>query len=363
MICIRGLEIITPLETLRDDIVIYDNIISRVGSSGICKEEIRVPNSKYAIPGLIDIHTHGIGGVLVNEIATVEDYERMKSFYYSHGVTTFIPSTISDSIDRLIKVSKILHEAKSPGIHLEGPFLNPKRRGAHKFLSDRYNNRILEISKLFKIKRITIAPEILKDNEIEELAENFEVSLGHTDADATITREAIGLGATSITHLFNAMREFHHRDPGIIGVSLTTPIYVEIIADLVHVSDIAIKLVSMAKSDDRVILITDSLHSAGISNLGSYYLYDEEIICNSACYSKEGKLVGSNITLDEGIRRVSKFLGIKKAITYSTYSPASLLGIDAGEIIRGKKADLVVLDENLKVLLTMKEGRVVYSSN
>ncbi|TRM80484.1 N-acetylglucosamine-6-phosphate deacetylase, partial [Sulfolobus sp. A20-N-F6] len=155
----------------------------------------------------------------------------------------------------------------------------------------------------------------------------------------------------------------HHRDPGIIGVSLTTPIYVVIIAELVHVSDIAIKLVSMAKSDDRVILITDSLHSAGISNLGSYYLYDEEIICNSACYSKEGKLVGSNITLDEGIRRVSKFLGIKKAITYSTYSPASLLGIDAGEIIRGKKADLVVLDENLKVLLTMKEGRVVYSSN
>lgn len=356
--CIRGLEIITPLESFRDDIVISDGEIRKIGS-GICNEEIKVDRGKYVIPGMIDIHTHGIGGILVNDIRSINDYEKMVSYYYSHGVTTFIPSTISENVEKLVSIARVLNEVKSIGIHLEGPLINPNRAGAHKFFT-RFDERILEISKLFKIKRITIAPEILSDKELENLADNFQVSLGHTDANSDDTRRAIGFGASSVTHLFNAMRPFHHRDPGIIGVSLTSPIYAEVISDLVHINEITLSIVSKLKGD-KTILVTDSLQAAGLGE-GEFLLYGEKITCDKACFEANKRLVGSNITLDEGVRRVSKIIGLREAIKYVTYSPASLLNLEKiGQISRGYVADLVILDENLNVLTTLKSGSIVFS--
>ncbi|ACP49889.1 N-acetylglucosamine-6-phosphate deacetylase [Sulfolobus islandicus Y.N.15.51] len=356
--CIRGLEIITPLESFRDDIIISGGKIRKIGSE-VCNEEIKIEKGKYVVPGLIDIHTHGIGGILVNDVKSVESYEKLTKYYYSHGVTTFIPSTISENVEKLISIAGILNEAKSIGIHLEGPIMNPNRAGAHKFFT-RFNERILEISKLFKIKRITVAPEILSDRELETLVDNFQVSLGHTDANSDDTRRAIGFGASSVTHLFNAMRPFHHRDPGIIGVSLTSPIYTEVIPDLVHVNEITINIISKLKGNNTI-LVSDSLQAAGLGE-GEFLLYGEKIICNKACFEGNNKLVGSNITLDEGVRRVSKVVGLKEAIKYATYSPASLLNIDdIGQISRGYVADLVILDENLNVLMTLKSGSVVFS--
>ncbi|WP_338604386.1 N-acetylglucosamine-6-phosphate deacetylase [Sulfolobus tengchongensis] len=357
--CIRGLELITPFEDFRDDIVISDGIIQRIGSQ-ICNDEIKVPKGKYIIPGLIDIHTHGIGGVLINEINDISGYERIRDLYYSHGITTFIPTTISENTERLFHIAKILYEAKSVGIHLEGPLINPNKAGAHKFFTNRINDQILEISKLFKIKRITIASEILSDKEIEILVDNFQVSLGHTDADANEARRAMGLGATSVTHLFNAMRQFHHRDPGIVGISLNTPIYAEIIPDLIHVNESVIEMVSKLKRD-RLILVSDSLQASGLGK-GEFSLYGEKIICNEACFSQDGKLVGSSITLDEGVRRLSKIIGLKDAIKYATYSPASLFNLKSGQIAKGYMADLVVLDEDFNVLMTLKDGNIVFFS-
>ncbi|QGA68341.1 N-acetylglucosamine-6-phosphate deacetylase [Sulfolobus sp. E11-6] len=357
--CIRGLEIITPLESFRDDLVISDEKIRKIGSE-ICNEEIKVYKGGYVVPGLIDIHTHGIGGILVNDIRNINDYEKMVKYYYSHGVTTFIPSTISEDIEKLISIARILSEVKSIGIHLEGPIINPNRAGAHKFLT-KFDKRILEISKLFNIKRITVAPEILSDRELETIVDNFQVSLGHTDANSDDTRRAIGFGVSSVTHLFNAMRPFHHRDPGIIGVALTSSIYTEVIPDLIHVNEITINIISRLKGDSTI-LVSDSLQAAGLGE-GEFLLYGEKIVCNKACFKDNNKLVGSNITLDEGVRRVSKVIGLKEAIKYATYSPASLLNLDdRGQISRGYAADLVILDENLNVILTLKNGSVVFSN-
>ncbi|MEM3329851.1 MAG: amidohydrolase family protein [Saccharolobus sp.] len=355
MICIRGLEIITPLEVFRDDIVIEDNKIKKIGSE-ICNEEIVNSNAKYVVPGFIDIHTHGIGEMIFNNIQSEKDFENIRQMFYSHGVTTFIPTTISEDIDKLLYVSKILYESKSIGIHLEGPFINPNRRGAHKVIS-KFDSKILEISKLFNQKRITVAPEILSDSELEALANNFQVSIGHTDADLEQGKRAIGLGASSVTHIFNAMRPFHHRDPGIIGLAFTSRLYTEVIPDLIHVSDIAVELVNKVKGD-RMILVTDSLYT----EKGVHRLYDEEINCDNACFNKDGKLVGSSITLDEGVRRVSKIIGINEAIISATYSPAKLLDLQLGEISRGFQADLVLLDGKLTVLTTIKNGKIVYSA-
>src|SRR5436190_678491 len=377
---------ITPKGEIPDvGILIRDGEIETVGPrSGVQLpgggEEV-LATEYTAVPGFVDVHIHGAGGhdvMEADETALCTITGRLAAF----GTTSLLATTVTASADETCRaaegISKYIsrqyqtNEARAEilGIHFEGPFLSKERRGVHpaqwlQLPSAELLQRFLEASS-GNARILTIAPELLGAMPCIDAARSLGmvVSIGHTDATYEQARAAVAHGAHRATHVYNAMRPFTHRDPGVIGAVLTTPeVTAELIADGVHVDEIAMKILLQAKGAERVILISDGLSATGMPD-GKYMLGGMEVTVNGGiCRNAEGRLAGSTLTLDRALRNIVKLgVPVADAVRMLTLNPATLLGIEfkKGALRTGADADIVLLDDSLEIARVWARGTLVH---
>ena len=378
-------RVMTPDRVILDGVVLVEGPkILEVGSRRavrFSRDEFQVVGHSQQLlaPGFIDVHTHGAMGRDVME-GTDEALEVISRFLAAHGTTSFLATTVTASpiatlqaVEALgSQVDRPLPGARMLGLHLEGPFINPEKRGAHtaKYIrrpSTLIFDQLLACSS-HQIKLITVAPEVEGGLELIRFAraKGVVVSLGHSNATLEETMAAIALGAGNATHTFNAMRPFSHRDPGILGAVLTAPeIWAELIADGVHVSPAAINLCIQCKSARRILLISDAVSATGMPE-GQYRLADIEItLSGGICRTREGQLAGSTLTQDQALRNMVRWshLPLEAVLGMLTRNPAQSLGIaeSKGTLAEGRDADMVLLDRNLRVHTTIIQGEVSHT--
>jgi N-acetylglucosamine-6-phosphate deacetylase len=335
---------------------------------------VRLPAGAIVAPGFVDLHVHGGGGAQVGaDAGAVADVAR---FHARHGTTTLLPTTVPGSERSLTDaVRAIAAVAERPpdaaacvlGAHLEGPFVSPARPGAlevrHLRAPDEGELGRLVAAGGGHVRAIVVAPELPGAGSLIAAAvrAGLHVSLGHSDATYEEAMAGFACGARAATHLFNAMRPLHHREPGIAGAALSAPeITVELIADGVHVHPAALRLVHAAKGPGRVALVTDAMMAAGLPD-GDYALGDQAIeVRDGEARTASGSLAGSTLTMDRAVRVCVEEAAIPlaDALRMASATPAALLGLaDRGTVAPGARADLVVLDAGLRAIATMVGGR------
>ncbi|MCE5259252.1 MAG: N-acetylglucosamine-6-phosphate deacetylase [Chloroflexi bacterium] len=328
------------------------------------------------LPGFIDMHTHGAVGrdVMEAEPAALCAIAR---FLGQHGVTSFLASTITAAprqIDAALDaISKVMQQntggAQLLGAHLEGPYIEAARRGAHDPAQIRLA-RAEEYNAYLKsgaIKLLTIAPEFPENLDLLSAAVSLgiTVALGHSSSTYEQVCQAVVLGATQITHLFNAMEPLHHRTPGMVGAALTLPnLTCEVIADLVHLAVPVLQLAYSAKGAERLALITDAMSATGMSD-GEYHIWGSSItVRNGEARTPSGTLAGSTLTLERGLVNMMRAcnLSLEQALPMVTSVPARQLHLEhKGKIAVGNDADLVVWDGK-QALMTMVRGKILYDT-
>jgi N-acetylglucosamine-6-phosphate deacetylase len=376
--------IVTPFQLLEDRIIIIEKgkiitITDKKEDLAILKNvEIIEAQNKFIVPGYIDIHVHGGGGSDVMD----GEYEAIKQVAATHarfGTTAFLPTTMTMTKDKIIKSLKSIHEARLKGtgtaeilgIHLEGPYINPEKKGAQKEedIKKVSVEEFLEFNQASGnlIRLVTIAPEM--PGAIDFIRwlhqQGIIVSVGHSNATYKQVQEGIQAGLSHVTHIFNAMRGLHHREPGVVGAALSSPkLIVEMIADGVHLHPMVLKMLTQIKESEKLVLITDAMRAAGFKE-GTYDLGGQEVIVTQGqAKLKNGTLAGSVLTMDKAVKNLVTKVGISllNAVQMASYNPAKCLGIDdrKGSLELYKDADIVILNKNLETELTMVAGKVVY---
>lgn len=375
--------IITPFQMVRDKaICIEEGRISSIKDkkhiiNHVDAEIIDAANG-FIVPGFIDIHVHGGGGSDVMD----GSYEALKQIAKTDsisGTTSFLPTTMTMNKEKIIASLKSVREAYKKGtgaaeilgVNLEGPYINPLKKGAQKEedISSPSIEEFLEFNNASGnlIRIVTIAPEMPGAiNFIRWLSEhNIIASVGHSDATYKQVQEGIKAGLTHVTHIFNAMRKFDHREPGTAGAALFSPeLVVEMIADGIHLHPVTMKIIVKIKEPEKIILITDAMAATGEPD-GTYSLGGQEVVVkNDEARLKNGTLAGSILTLDKAVRNMVNIAGISliEAIRMVTINPAKCLGVEnrKGSLEPGKDADIAVLDESLRVKTTLVRGKIVY---
>jgi len=364
---------LTPTTEIHDaGILIREGTIEAIGPrSGMTlpagAQEIRAAD-QTAIPGFIDMHIHGAGGHDVME-GTGEALRSITRKVSEYGTTSLVATTVTASTDETLRAIEGItgyiarqHEtdesrAEVLGIHFEGPFISRERRGVHpaewiQLPSAETLGRLLKAA-AGNARILTIAPEVLGAAPCIDAAREagLVVSIGHTNATYEQARAAMARGAHSATHVYNAMRPFSHRDPGVIGAVLTTPeVNAELIADGVHVEEAAMKLLLLAKGAEHVTLVSDGLSATGMPD-GKYMLGGFEVtVSGGVCRNAEGTLAGSTLTLDRALRNIVALgISVPNAVRMLTLNPATLLGIEfkKGSLRVGADADVLLLNEGL----------------
>jgi N-acetylglucosamine-6-phosphate deacetylase len=333
---------------------------------------------KSLLPGFIDIHVHGALGREVMD-ADPDGLREMARFFAAHGVTGFLATTWTASRPGIQRVLATLGPLAGPlpggatllGFHLEGPFINRLRTGAQEKALIRTAGRdeALEYLESGLVRLIALAPEIPENMWLvdECVRRGIAVSAGHTDASYEQMVVAVQHGLRQVTHCYNAMSPYNHRAPGTVGAALAFPeLRCELIADTIHVHPAALKITVAAKGPQGVILITDAIRGAGLPD-GEYALDDHRrmIVRNHACYLPDGTLAGSGLTLEDGLRNLCAASGLSLAELWvaSSQNAAQAIGIDhrKGSLQPGKDADLVLLNADGQVTLTIAEGTIVFN--
>jgi len=382
---ISGNKIITPFKVIKNGIVlINDGVIEYVGEEekGDLVSYDNVYKGKYIVPGFIDIHCHGGNGYDTMD-ATHEALKEISKFKAKNGCTGFLATTVTSSMKDTTKALKNVNEynKQSPkegaeilGIHLEGPFINAKQKGAQR--EDLIIPLSIEIIKKFikesggLIKIVTYATELDTNFKFTSFLNDKEIipSVGHSFADYETIISAIKFGLKSSSHIFNQMKGIHHREPGTVGAILTEEnLFAEIITDCVHVHPAIVNLLIRAKGVDKIILITDAMRAAGLQN-GIYDLGGLKVIVkNSEVRLESGKLASSTLTMNRAVKNMIEKVGIniKESVKMASLNPAQLLDLDKdrGSLTSGKRADITVLDDNFQVIYTIKKGKVIYSKD
>lgn len=309
------------------------------------------------IPGLVDVHTHGRGGYDFVS-ATVSQMKNMKQLYAERGVTTVVPTIASDTLDNMLFAVSAVRETGFRAVHIEGRYLNPKRRGAHRadLLAPLSSDEVT----LFREKagnmrlHFTAAFELDCDGSfLTSIRSNGATAgLGHTDADFETALGLTEKGVRSFTHLFNAMSPIHHRAGGTATAGLLSEAYVELICDGFHVSPEIVSLVGRVKAPEKVVLITDSMEGTGCPD-GSYSIAGNPVLLrNGKAYTSDGAIAGSTLDLIDGVRNYSSFRGIPfaGAVPCATSNPADMIGLsDVGRISLGYRSDFIVLNPDFSV--------------
>jgi len=376
MIAIRAGQILTPLDSVAPGVIIVENgriksVEPDQGQPLDGYEIIQVPECTLG-PGLIDVHTHGIGGLQIFD-GRVEDLELMSQEYARHGVTGFLTGVAGSS--EPIQEGLTAASQSDPtgaellGIHLEGPFINPARPGA--FPPESIVPPNLTLLKKYielatgKIRLITLAPELDGALDLVRFARQAGVicSAGHTQATWDEMMAAIDAGISHVTHTFNAMPALNHRLPGILGAALSdNRLMVEIIADGIHVHPAVIKMLLRCKGVQRVIAISDSIAAAGMPD-GKYEFEGLDVtVANGSARLNDGTLAGSISTLEKGLINLVHFGGISLADAFriASHNPAIELGLSdrKGNLKSGMDADIICVDKNLVLQWTMARGHL-----
>lgn len=383
---ISGNKIITPLKVIKNGIVIVDDgVIEYVGEKEKAADLVSYNNvyrGEYIVPGFIDIHCHGGNGYDTMD-STYEALKEISKFKAKNGCTGFLATTVTSSMKDTTKALKNVNEynKQSPkkgaeilGIHLEGPFINAKQKGAQREdliipLSVEVMEKFIEKSNGL-IKIVTYAPELDIDFKFTSFLNNKGIipSVGHSFADYETIISAIRFGLKSSSHIFNQMKGIHHREPGTVGAILTEEnLFAEIIADCIHVHPAIVNLLVKVKGVDKIIIITDAMRAAGLQD-GIYDLGSLKVVVkNSEAHLESGNLAGSTLTMNRAVKNMIEKVGIniKESVRMASLNPARLLGLDKdrGSLTPGKRADIAVLDDNFQVICTIKKGKVIYSKD
>lgn len=323
------------------------------------------------LPGFIDTQVNGGGGVLFNDAPTVETIRRMGAAHRKFGTTGFLPTLISDDLsvmERAIGAVAAAVREGVPGvlgIHLEGPFLSPARKGVHNAEKFRQiDTRALELLTSLKGAKtlVTLAPEMTTPETIGRLTRaGVIVAAGHTNATYDDIIEAYRHGLTGFTHLFNAMSPLTAREPGVVGAALSNAdSYCGIIADARHVHPETLKLALRCKPHDRFMLVTDGLANVG-TNEDSFKLLNATIRIKNGVYVDEnGTLAGSALDMRQAVRNAMRYLDVDlgDALIMASAAPARFLGLDheVGAIAKGLRASFVVADDDLNIRETWIDG-------
>ena len=323
------------------------------------------------VPGFIDTQVNGGGGVLFNDSPTVEAIAAIGAAHRPYGTTGFMPTLISDNlavVDQAMRAAEQAIEAGVPGVlgvHIEGPFLNVKRKGIH----DPSKFRVLDdeaVALLSSLKRgktlVTLAPETTTPEMIARLvAAGVIVAAGHTNASYATTRRALDAGLTGFTHLFNAMSPMTSRAPGAVGAALEDPgSFCGVILDGRHVHPAVLRIALRCKPLDRFMLVTDAMPSVGLADK-TFTLQGQIItVQDGVCVAADGTLAGSDLDMAAAVRNTVALLGVDlpDAIRMASLHPAHFIGLDQeiGAITPGRRADLVLLNEAGQVQATWIAG-------
>jgi N-acetylglucosamine-6-phosphate deacetylase len=349
-----------------------ERIAAVLGTDELPAGTHRVRVEGLVAPGLIDVQVNGGGGVLFNDLRTAEGIAAIGAAHRRYGTTGFLPTLITDTrahMAEAIEAARAAIAAKVPGvlgIHLEGPFLNPERKGVH----DPGLMRPIEEADIALVTSLedgamllTIAPEKVPVATIRRLAEaGVLLSAGHTAAPHDTVVAARAAGLSGFTHLFNAMPPLAGREPGPVGAALNDPAaYVGIVADLFHVSAAALQVAIRAHGPERMMLVTDAMPSVG-SDL-SEFLIDGNVITRSRgrLTRADGTIAGSDLDMATAVRNAVAALGlpVETALQMASRWPAEFLGRggDLGRIAPGYRADLTLFDDGLEVTRTWIAGR------
>jgi len=327
-------------------------------------------------PGFIDLHVHGALGRDTMD-ADPEALRAMARFYAAHGVTGFLATTMTAPSDAILAALEAVGRARAEGTggaallgaHVEGPYLDVERRGCQDASLVRpaepaEYRRLLDTG---VVRLLTLAPEYPENRELlcEAVSRGIAVAAGHTRASYDDMVRAVEMGVSQVTHLFNGMEPLHHRTPGAVGAALALDaIRCQVIADNVHLHPATLKLAARAKGPDGVILVTDAMAGTGMPD-GEYPLGGVVVtVRDGIARDPDGALAGSTLTMERAVANMAAAsgMGLAAALTMATHTPARALGIGErkGRVAPGYDADLVALEEDLTVALTMVAGEVVF---
>lgn len=385
---IRGAAIVAEAGVLEQAVLHWrDGFIDYIGTMehapASVKAEVRWIDAHggWVLPGFIDLHVHGGGGSDFME-ADIQAYKRIAAFHARNGTTGMLPTTLTapqKALTRVLETSVKYRQLKLPyaeiyGVHLEGPFISHKWPGAQnpEYIATPNIEWLADWENKFPgtIRIVTLAPELPGALALIRWlrARGIVASCGHTDATYEQILLAADAGLIHAAHTFNAMRGFHHREPGAAGAVLTdNRISAEVIADGLHVHPAGVKLLAQAKLPDNLILITDAISAAGLGD-GEYRLggLDIAVISGAARLKAGGALAGSTLTMIDAFRNVIRYAGltIPEASRLASGNPARQLGVyqETGSLQTGKNADLLLLDSQLNLLQVWKKGVPVPSA-
>ena len=382
MKCFKNTIVYVEGEGLKKCTLSFEERVIKIGKKEIKNAEvIDLPAGAIVLPGFIDQHIHGAGGSDGMD-GTVEDVDKIAKTIAAEGTTSFLVTTMTQSPENITKAvsavkayrdAKVKDGARVLGVHLEGPFIAAAHKGAQPLeyvknpdiqAFDAYNEASGN-----SIRIVTIAPEVEGATEfIGYLKEKGIVaSIGHTGAKYADIEKAVECGAANVTHTYNAQSALHHREIGTVGSAmLLDDLNCELIADTIHVSVPAMRLLVKNKPLDKLTLITDAMRAKGIpdgvSELGGQTVY----VKNGEARLEDGTLAGSVLRMNRALQNMVEKVGVPytQAVDYATINPARTLNLDKeiGSIKIGKRADFTVLDESYNVLMTIRSGKIIYQA-
>lgn len=382
MKCFKNATVYVEGKGLKKTTVCFEEKIEKISCfAGKNAEVIELPKDAIVLPGFIDQHIHGAGGSDGMD-GTVEDIAIIAKTVAAEGTTSFLVTTMTQSpenITKALSAVKAYKEADSKdgarvvGVHLEGPFIAAAHKGAQP-LEYVKEPDIAAFDEYFaasgeSIRIVSLAPEVEGAEEfIRHLSKKGVVaSIGHTGAKFKDIEKAVEAGASNVTHTYNAQSALHHREIGTVGSAmLIDDLNCELIADTIHVSVPAMRLLIKNKPLDKLTLITDAMRAKGIpdgvSELGGQTVY----VKNGEARLEDGTLAGSVLRMNRAIENIVEKVGVPftQAVDYATINPAKNLKIDheAGSIKVGKRADFTVLNAAYDVILTVRGGKIVYQA-
>ncbi|MBR6533271.1 MAG: N-acetylglucosamine-6-phosphate deacetylase [Clostridia bacterium] len=372
-------KIVLPDGILENQVLSFDQKIIGITDITSIPEDAEIIDAKggFVAPGLVDIHIHGYLGEDTSD-GKAEGIKKMSNGIMKNGVTSWCPTTMTVSMDEINTALDVVRSLKNEskdwdgaeilGVNLEGPFINPKKKGAQAGEHIKAPDAKFVIDNADIISVATMAPEMEGGcDSIKEICENCDVkvSIGHTDASFEDAMAGIDAGASHITHLFNAQTGLMHRNPGVVGAALLRDVSAELICDTFHIHKGLFELIAKVKGDNFV-LITDCTRAGGMPD-GEYTLGGQKIIVNGIkCLLEDGTIAGSVLKLNDAVKNVRDNTNMPfwKVVAAASLNPAKAIGVDdrKGSLEAGKDADIIITDDDFNIVKTIIGGKVKYES-